>query len=77
MGKKTERVEFRLEESTYKFIDNLRKSMEEERKEHIPISEVLRKIITTFELLNTSPNADLTEITMHAAEFQQYIEEEG
>jgi len=77
MGKKTERVEFRLEESTYNFIDSLRKSMEEEKQEHIPMSEVLRKIITTFELLNTSPKADLTEITMHAAKFQEYIEEEA
>jgi|APHM01.1.fsa_nt_gi hypothetical protein len=73
MAKKSERIDIRVEPSTKKFLDQLKDEMEETKQEHVPTSEVARKIINTFELLHTSPGADLGSIATHAAEFQKYL----
>jgi len=71
--KKEERIEFRCTETLYNFLEQQQEQMSEQMGTHVPLSEVVRRMLTVFMYLHMSPGADLGDITRHSVDLEDYL----
>lgn len=76
MGQLSERIELRISENLDKFLEKERRSLEKELGEHVTTAEVVRRLLNVVMYLKMSPQADLGKIVQHAAEFEEFVQEE-